>query len=148
MRIQYVCEGCGQIYNDRDKAEKCEALTDEVKVSVGDVVFASAGFGWFDGDKKWISNPSALKRRARNKHGNCFGECCTYRFYYVVTVIDTHEHRTRYHLFTKAMEGKQGYRSGYTYNEHHVPIELIRDPPQRIVRDSKDLISKKATSLL
>lgn len=32
-------------------------------------------------------------------------------FYYVVTAVDEHEHRTRYHIRTLAME--RGYSRGY-----------------------------------
>lgn len=160
----YACEICGTVYEDRKKAEACEAQgRPEPSVSVGDIVFAKGGFGWFDGDEAWVSNlkklgrgsPGALPGRRREPHGNCFGDCCNYRFYYVVTAIDPDqdsysrkEHRLRYHLFTKAMTGQMGHRSGYTYDIHHVKPQLASHPPAAVVEGSKDLLGQKAGDLL
>lgn len=148
-KISFLCGICEAIFDTEKEAEKCEAQgTDASEVKVGDIVFTHAGFNWFDGDRKWISNPKALDpREDRCKH-NCFAPCCTYRFYFVVTKIDLDAHRTRYHLATKAMSGTQGYRSGYTYNRGHFKPELVKNPPRSVVKDSKDLIGQEAEHLL
>lgn len=151
MKIVYVCEGCGVEYDNPTTARKCEA-TDPGKrlVEVGDIVFGSAGFGWYDGDKRWVSNPDILvKPKCQHKDGrNCFDDCCTYRFYYVVTTIDVEKHRIRYHLETNAMEGQQGHRGGYTYNIHHITPTKVKNPPAFVVKDSKALIGRTRKGLL
>ena len=153
----YKCKICQTVYDLSWEAEECEAQgVREPSVQVGDIVLARAGFGWYDGDKRWISNPSIeVKPRDRcpKGDGNCFSDCCTYAFYYVVTAIDLDEsehsrsmHRRRYHLFTRAMAA--GYRRGYTFDKHHVKPRKVEAPPAFVVRSSKGLIGQKAGDLL
>jgi len=121
--VLYECEICGFESVDPEQVRACEARGAPVPlVAVGDIVLAKGGFGWFDGDSAWVSNPAAKKRKVNGRcpvtgDGNCFGLCCCFRFYYVVTLIDRDpdiggRHRLRYHLWTKAMTGKQGYECG------------------------------------
>lgn len=161
---RYACESCGTEYRTRAEAAQCEARAAAIKptVSVGDIVTARAGFGWYDGDRKWITNankvdpqrhgnPGPFKRHeCPHGDGNCFSECCTFSFYYVVTHIDAEaeSHRPRYHLVTNAMTGKQGYHAGYTYDEDHVAPKLATRVPRHVRLTSRALIGEKATSLL
>jgi hypothetical protein len=122
-KLYFACDICDAEYDNEAGALACEARgKPNLIVAVGDIVFGSAGFGWFDGDKKWVSNPTvSLKRKCPKGDGNCFDDCCTYRFYYVVSAIDVDpedSHRPRYHLITGAM--LKDYRVGYTFNTGHV----------------------------
>ncbi len=153
---QHSCDICGTVYDTLEEAQKCEAKgLRKPSVQVGDIVFGTAGFGWYDGDRGWISNPDVPVRQkpCPNGDGNCFSECCTYRFYYVVTAIDLDDsghldslHDRRYHLFTRAMT--KGYRCGYTFDQHHVKPKKVADPPLDVVETSKALIGQKALALL
>ena len=145
---KFMCAICKKQYDTEAEALKCEAQGFEPRFKIGDIVFAIAGFDWFDGDKRWISNPDVLKNK-KHKRGNCGGACCTYQFYYVITHIDSEEgdgHRPRYHLFTNAMTG--GYRSGFTFDiDHYTPV-LVKNPPPFVVKDSKNLIGTRTAHLL
>ena len=148
VKTTYTCPICNSTYDTREEAVKCLAKKFKPKFKVGDIVFVRAGFGWYDGEKRWVSNPN-VKRNP--EHGNCFGECCTFQFYYVVTFIDVDNddsHRPRYHVFTNAMTGKEGYHGGYTFDVHHRTPSLVKNPPKFIVEDSKKLIGKKGVSLI
>lgn len=72
-------------------------------------------------------------------------------FYYVITVIDQDPddlHRLRFHVYTKAMAGKQGHESGYTFTGTHTALKKIKNPPRFVVIDSKKLIAQEAGYLL
>ena len=134
----------------------------------GDIVFAGAGFGWFDGDTAWVANLEQLGGKPdqvlgtglahpRNPdHGNCFGECCTYKFFWVVTHVDLDPWermqdeegvvpRPRYHLWTGAM---QYGRPGYTFDQHHLTPHLAQAVPDRVKLTSHQFLGHVATSLL
>ena len=113
----FRCPTCKSDYDTLKGAEACMAQgVDQPIVKVGDIVTTDYGYGWFDGDIRWVVNPkvraapgplpSPPVRPCPKKRGNCFDSCCTMGFYYVVTAIDHSGHRTRYHLFTKAMTGR------------------------------------------
>lgn len=152
---RYTCDICHREYPSARAAAICEREMGKPTVRPGDIVFVGAGFGWYDGDREWVSNPD-VKLGGIREHGNCFGECCTYRFYYVVTAVDRdlepawdgEGHRWRYHLATKAMTGKHGHTGGYTYDVHHVKPKLVKRPPTHVVETSKDLIGRKSENLL
>lgn len=143
---KYICEICNKEYDNLIDADICEKQGIEKSLfKVGDIVYVKAGYGWYDGDKRWIINPKE-KIKKNPKHGNCFGKCCTMAFYYVITTIDqdpSEPHRIRYHLYTNAMSGKEGYQEGYTRVDTHYTPELIKNPPKFVIRDSKKLIGKK-----
>lgn len=128
--LSYRCNGCQHAYETRAEAERCAARgLERLTLAVGDVVTCGAGFGWFDGDVAWVSNPAAAKKAA---HGNCFGDCCTYAFYYVVTAIvrDPDDgHRERYYVETRAMSAGTRYRGGYTYVRGHKTPKLVSRVP-------------------
>jgi hypothetical protein len=158
MKTLYQCEVCKELYKTEEKALACERQKFMPRLEVGDIVLARSGFGWFDGDQKWIQNFHKLgmytnpgEMPGKENHGNCFRECCTYVFFYVVTAID-HDtrdpHRVRYHLATKAMSASTGYLDGYTFDEGHYRPRKVRKPPEFIVEDSKDLIGLESDSLL
>jgi len=170
VHTTYECPICGSVYKHRDSAEMCAAQPrpDDGGIKPGDIVYCAAGFGWYDGDPAWISNPDVLddgKRRAvcPNGDGNCFSSCCTYRFYYVVGVVEIEhgsyplyilgtsksdeeitQHRIRYHVFTKAM--KEMYSSGYTHDCGHIRPVLVK--PQPKLPGAKEFIGKRVTRLL
>ena len=171
-REQWVCESCGTGYDRMGDAIQCEqyAMAKPI-VQVGDIVIGSAGYGWFSGDPRWIQNPEILvdgektvrRRICPNGDGNCFSPCCTLVFYYVVTMIDNddersrygvgYQHEWRYHLFTKAIHwdkttSDRQSHGGYTYAQTHITPKLIENPPPFVVSDSKDMIGKKAVHLL
>lgn len=152
MKTVYICEGCGEKYNNPDEARACEARDPGKRLAeVGDIVTARAGFGWFDGDERWVIQPTAglsayREGRCPLKDTNCFSPCCTYSFYYVVTAIDVAMHRLRYHLVTRAMKG--GHRRGYTFNVHHCTPKRVESPSDYLVRSGRLLIGEKAWGLL
>lgn len=152
----YKCEICGTEYRERKEAEECEAQgTPALLANAGDIVLADSGFTWFDGDKRWIENPEVVLKttgaKCPNGDSNCFDECCTYQFYYVVTAVDIaidSRHRTRYHLATKAMAGETGHARGYTLNVDHLTPRKVNDPPRHVVTTSKDLVGARTERLL
>ncbi len=155
MKTIYRCELCKTDFDTAKTALACENRKKEKLIAnVGDIVFVKSGFGWFDGDKVWISNPDVMLKRSfeykkcPNGDSNCFGECCTYRFFYVVTAIDFEGHRARYHCATLAMTGIKGYASGYTFGSHHYTLVLVKNPPAKVIKASKALIGTRATNLI
>ncbi len=149
----YACDICKAIYPKAKLAEECEAQGLPKKLlQIGDIVFRRQGFGWYDGDAKWILNPKVLlKPRPRQcpvTHDfNCFDSCCLYNFYFVVTHIDENGHRRKYHLATKAMTKKSGWDQGYTYYDGVSPF-LVKKPSQYIIKTSKYLLGNKTDRLL
>lgn len=149
MKVQYICDGCGEKFSDINEAISCEQSGEVERIcEVGDIVTGEGGFGWYDGDSRWITNPNVQlhQKPCPNKNGNCFSDCCTYFFYYVVTAIDQHKHRIRYHLTTRAM--KESYRQGHTFNKHHVQLIKVEDPSDYLVRSGRSLIGEKSEYLL
>ncbi len=149
MNLLYQCEFCEEIFGGSRRARACEAEgVPDPTVEVGDIVFTQAGFTWCDGEKKWVSNPGVLDRK-NPAHGNCFGECCSFQFYYVVTHIDNDGHRLRYHVVTGAMTDDSCHNHGYTYdNGSHCTPRKVRNPPKRVVAASKTFIGFKSDRLL
>ena len=133
MRVEstYICEICGTRYEDKKKAEQCESQRRiKLPFGVGDIVFLSAGFTWFDGDPNWVSNIGVKPKR---NHGNCFGECCTLQFFYAVSAIDdgpdTYRawgHRAKIYVVTLAMTGEKGHRGGFTFMRTHITPRLVQ----------------------
>jgi len=143
MEIEEIfrCPVCKREYATKKDAKTCMNQVDEQIVSVGDIVELKYGFGWFDGERQWVINPDV----DMSKHG--FSKDRSMGFYYVVTHIDNDNHRTRYHVATKAMSGSKGYSRGYTYNTGHYRPEPI-DAPEFVIKHAKSLIGEKATYLL
>lgn len=153
MTTSYQCDLCRRVYETAAEAKACEARgVDASIVRVGDIVFVYHCFGWYDGEASWVSNPDVFLKRNGAKcpkgSSNCFGSCCNFRFYYVVTAIDFEGHRTRYHLVTLAMTGKNGHRGGYTFNAGHFVPEKVKNPPAVVVETAKKLIGQKRENLL
>lgn len=161
--VRWRCSFCGEEYKSAERARDCEALGFNPTVKVGDIVTCGGGFGWYDGDRRWITNPDVdldiEKHHGRRKKSNCFDVCCTYLFYYVVTSIDgdhlmtcgrrgrpVDAHRPRYHLFTRAM--KMGYRSGVTYDEGHYAMTKVKDPSAYLVSSARGLLGLKTERLI
>lgn len=137
---KWACDVCDTEYASQAAAEACEEMPfPEKTADVGDIVLVGRGFGWNDGDDKWI---------APEKKGSSVRT-----FYYVVTAVDREPrsnalHRWRYHLATLAMSGSSGYRIGYTFDVGHYKPERVASPPEAVVAASKALLGKKATSLI
>lgn len=148
---RYACGVCGKEHDSITEATACEKQKQpKAMAAVGDIVTVGAGYTWFDGDKRWISNPD-VKPQAKHRSRNCFSSCCTMAFFYVVTAIDIepgNSHRRRYHIATNAMSGKQGHTGGYTFDTGHVSLKRVKVPPPFVLADSKKLIGKKAKGLL
>lgn len=149
MKSQYQCEICNKFYNTPELALACEASSETPIVNVGDIVFLVAGFTWFTGDINWVSNPT-VDLRGIASHGNCFSDCCTYKFYYVVTAITNEKwpnpHKLHYHVVTNAMIDN-GYHSGFTTVNHYKP-KLVENPPLLVVEESKQFIGLTSGLLL
>ena len=152
-RTFYQCEICLLEYPRSRPAYNCEAegMPDKA-VEVGDIVEIRYGFGWYDGDKKWVINPKNNRKsegkKCPKKGTNCFSKCCTMGFYYVITHINKDPddgHRWRYHIATKSMV--KGWADGYTYTSGHYAPKKIENPPKYVVKDSKDLIGEIAKHL-
>ena len=129
----YQCDICHQTFNDPEEAINCEAQGLPPQCAqVGDVVICRGGYRWFNGKRHWLSNPD-VKLGSHKAHGNCFGACCSYEPYYVVTAIQIDGHRRRYSLVTLALlgAGGAGY-NGYTHddNSHHRPVKVSGFPPE------------------
>jgi hypothetical protein len=161
MKVLYQCEICKELYDTPEKATICESTKNVSRFSVGQIVTARAGFGWYDGDNKWIANFDRLGEyivpgkfeagRIAHPGINCFCELCTYSFYYVITAIGRNPsdpHETAYHLATKAMTGTQRYRGGRTNWSGHYRPKVVSNPPEEIVRESKKLIGMQFSYLL
>ncbi len=144
----YFCKFCDSRYSTPEEAEKCFDRGFKPNFKVGDIVTGGEHtFGWYDGDAKWIADTI---------DGNSYsGKLHT--FYYVVTFVDGGKskndswddaHRPRYHIATKAMTGEKGHRGGYTFDQHHITIHKVENPPIELIEDSKDLLNKKMDWLL
>lgn len=159
----FRCPVCRKDYPTRKQAEECLAQgVEQPIVKVGDIVNMGYGYGWFDGDVRWVINPSVRKSPGpdpspaarpcpKKKGGSCFDSCCSMGFYYVVTEVDHCEdqpHRTRYHVFTKAMTGERRPMGGYTYNGGAGTPELVKKPKPFLVKSSASLIGLKAEHLI
>lgn len=148
------CETCGTDYTDPVAAEACEALGFKPSFEVGQIVTCRSGFGWYDGMRSWVTNPDAGNGEpCPVGNSNCFDECCTYSFYYVVTYVDGDQgvgcdmsalHRPRYHLATNAMQ--TGYRIGYTFDDGHLRPVVVENPPR--LRGARKLIGTRASGLV
>lgn len=148
----FACDICKVEYGTLKESNRCEKQGFNPTFKVGDIGLCKGGFGWYDGNALWISNPGIelRPRKCPNGNGNCFSPCCTFEFWYVVTFIDDDErdkHRPRYHLYTGAMSGKRGYASGYTFDVGHHAFRVIK-PSAKLLKDSKRFIGKRAKFLV
>ncbi len=109
------------------------------------------------------------RRKCPNGDSNCFASCCNYQFYYVVGAVEmrreklgmyltnkagepivvggepVYSHQLVYHLFTKAMTGRQGYAEGWTSVETHYDVKKVKNPP---ALDGSEFIGKRTEVLL
>lgn len=152
---KWKCEVCGETFDTKGMADACEQKPAKaLSVVVGDIVHVGQHFGWFDGKPEWVENRARIEAKGGKKtpcpHGdrNCFGDCCNYRFYYVVTAIDHTKGRWRYHLWTLAMSGKQGYEQGYTFDESHLTPMRAKKVPAQVQNAAAKLIGRKTTRLI
>lgn len=148
--MTYQCPICREKYKTKKGAQECLDIGMEKPIaSVGDIVELDAGYGWFDGDKRWIINPS-VKLRGIKSHGNCFEKCCTYAFYYVITKIenDIGRHKLKYHVYTNAMTLASGHSRGFTFTETHITPKIAQNVPKFVIKNSKKLIGKDGKYLL
>ena len=146
---RYACDWCNAEYKTKAETAACEADPGKQLTEVGDIVFNGSGFCWYDGDAGWISNPDIrLRGKCPKGDSNCFGACCTYQFFYVVTAIDREprplgwmepRHPWSYHLVTLAMSGAQGHRGGYVYSIR----KAVGVPPAHVTTTSKDVLGTK-----
>jgi hypothetical protein len=155
---QWQCLICRKLYHSRDEAIKCANQKFEPSFKVGDIVTCGGKrFGWFDGDERWVLNYDSKKCRIE-AIGKVSGHVLIdhrgedwLQFVYVITAVDNCEydpHRVRYHLFTRAMSGRQGHNAGHTYDEYHVKPVLLPNPPQYLKYSSRGLLRRKTETLL
>jgi hypothetical protein len=133
---KFICPMCKAEYDHKEQAQAClDRGVDKTDLKVGDIVELKYGFGWFDGDKRWVINPDV-----KLKHG--FGKNESMGFYYVITHMEAHEHRLRIYVATKAMTGANGHKGGYTYlSGHYTPKKI--EAPEEVILDAIDLIGTK-----
>lgn len=160
----FSCDVCHKTHNSYQRALDCEFTEPNLlNVKVGDIVTAQFGFGWYNGDKRWLVNPEleltgsilvgdmSVPVRKKGKcpnHSlswNCFDRCCTWGFYYVVTDmrLRKNSHLMIYSVRTGAMEEPNGHIGGWT-GSNHVRLTAVTDPPPFVVEDSKRLIGWQA----
>ncbi len=151
MRIQFICEGCDEGYDNFSESFKCETQDAGTPVAaVGDIVTTGDYFGWFDGDKRWVIPPTSGKLRSERADlmcpeggGNCFDSCCNYSFYYVVTAIDVVKHRVRYFLKTRAMTPPvRGTGYGHRNKLRYDVLTKVEAPSDYLVRSSWGLLKE------
>lgn len=139
---KFFCPMCMNKFDHREQAQAClDRAVEKTDLKVGDIVEVKYGYGWFDGDKKWVINPDV----DRSNHG--FTKDRSMGFYYVITHIETEQHRLRFHVVTKAMTGENGHRHGYTYLTGHCTPKKI-NAPESVKFDAVDLIGFKSDHLL
>lgn len=147
MRIEtrpiYICEGCGTEYVHEKDAADCEARGMPVQeFQEGDVVaLAYAHYGWYDGDEAWI----AWSEKGVSATG------FLYSFFYVIGKVDHKDavgrddpHSLRYHLFTKAMQDRDGYNTATGHwklvRAENIPAKVAAEAPKFRGRTTSDLI--------
>lgn len=172
--VAWECEVCTTRYATPELATACEAQTrDQPQFQPGDVVTVGKCWGWFDGDPHWVANLKRVdphgtgKTRKQRAHAcphgdrNCFGDCCNYSFYYVVTAVDreparsayrpeTHinEHRWRYHLLTGGRKHGDAPATGFTFDHGHWAPERVARVPKHIRVAIPGLIGRRTDRLL
>lgn len=156
----YKCEVCRKVYTKPKLAEACEAQVVQPLWQPEQIVTCSPCYGWYDGDPAWISNMATKGRGCEYPGSNCFGPCCNYLFYWVITAITisqddlyafSHplnkivEHSWLYHLATRAIVHAHGYSGGWTRPDGHFTPSLVSSPPQL---DTTGLIGREFKHLL
>lgn len=170
---KYFCSSpdCKEEFDTLKAAEDHEnvanASAGEQIVKVGDIVSVNSGYGWFDGDPLWVIKPTAqdipkdwpseapiksipTRKRCPRGDSNCFSECCTYTFLYVVTDIRMSEHRWKYSVVTKAMGGGHAHAfwGGWTRPVTHYTPKVMANPPPEVVAGSKEFLGQVMRNLL
>jgi hypothetical protein len=134
----YQCEGCGANYSDSLAANKCAARgIEQTPLRPGDFVMnASGSLGHYSGDP--YENPWLIVVKPNDGRFSGGGAMKTLPAYYnmiwVVTAIETTDHRSRIHLLS--MGGPQSTRrtvQGYTYSSGHMTPDRIEHPPRELV---------------
>lgn len=148
----YLCPVCGKGHLEKDYAIECSQRNEQPKHKVGDIVCMQLGYGWFDGDEKWVIN----------KRGYEFHNKPTYRFWFVITAItpkrpplafhgDPDAHCIVYHVQTLALRiGDEGF-SGWTHLVTHkrfYEVEEGIEPPPEVVEAAKEMLGREFSRLL
>jgi hypothetical protein len=160
----YLCEICKTPYNNPTDAQTCESNKPIPLFSPGDIVTCGPCYGWYDGEEDWISNLKEIKEMrskhrglSQPRHGNCFGSCCNYLFYHVVTAVTPYnhdDHKLTYHLASLAIkprsliDDKLRLKGGWTAVETHYTPTLVKNPPESVLKTSKPLIGEIFDNLL
>jgi hypothetical protein len=153
--LEWQCEVCQTRYASKADCLICEEQGFKPEFKPGDIVTTSLCYGWFDGDPNWVANrkeiddkfASELRLVCPNGNSNCFGPCCGYVFYYVVTAVTSKPgqgHMPVYHVASWAL--KSG-KSGWT-GRCHRPIALASNVPAIVLEQSLGLIGCKFSNLL
>lgn len=177
----FSCGLCHSTYKTFEEADGCYQQGFHPNFSVGDIVHNYPRFGWFDGDEKWAPLTAKTpwgKDLEKPLHDFIYVVTAVDFDFYCDNWTSTYRepdprregetrpstdadaflyrrlnsgHRVRYHVFTLAMTGKQGYRSGYTFDKHHVTLHLLDQKEYEWAKKEAlehNLIGQKAGNLL
>jgi hypothetical protein len=161
LNKQYICDVCNGVFDNREKAQVCEDQgMSDIDFLVGDIVTINGkSRGWFDGKPHWVVEPETILNKNDpddNTEPGVDGNLSKY--YWAITEIDIPygKHCWRIHLASKASHMNKPYlsnpktkwRTGYTFLDRHVSLEVIDNPPKKVIDDSHDLLSTTSESLL
>lgn len=152
----HICGKCGNEYGDDSMRSAVECCLPPLKLpyKVGQIVTTGQGFGWADGDRRWIVNPQVHGDRpleqayrvpaCKDGNGNCFNSCCCMIFYYVITEIERLDspNGAILTLHTKAMTGASGYASSTHSAEQSWGPKIVKRTLTWLRRDAAKLLAE------
>lgn len=138
----YFCPKCHRPYKAEADARECDASDVAPVYEVGQIVRIDVGYGWFDGDEKWLIKDGKDGSRQ------------LYAAYFVITAIDYdrsngwHAHDPRYHIKTLGIKnGNPTGLAGHTFLKTHTPLIRVKQDPVLVAEGAK-FIGKKSERLI
>jgi len=132
----HFCPNCWRHYPNKPAAEKCFATNEELVHKPGDMLLVDVGYGWYDGDVKWLVD--------RGKANTSSGR--TYAAYFIVTAANHVEHRARYHIKTLGIKnGNPTGLCGWTSATHKTGTPIVRPD---LAEEAKQFIGETYDHLL
>jgi hypothetical protein len=156
----HFCTVCKSAYSTYNEALVCSVTKVQHPFEVGAIVVESyPSWHWHDGPDHWVKGYGNPKGSA-DKRGQRTDSRGERQFYWVVTAIDSYAfidrarpfnghpdaHRPIYWVQTLGLTGKPS--GGWSCNETHRKFELVKNPPPRVVKESRPLIGWKEHTLL
>jgi hypothetical protein len=139
----YFCPKCSRIYGSEGAARTCDGSDRPAEFEVGQIVRIDVGYGWYDGDPKW------LILNTGDHHGRK-----THDAFFVVTAVDYdrsdrwHAHDPRYWVKTLGIKnGNPTGMGGYTYPATHVKLHPVEQDPILVAEGAK-YIGEKSGGLI